>query len=138
MEHVESIRIERFLNVTPQTLGVRYASIPLRFCEYKITNSPDKMLSSETSLASVNGFVFLSVVPFTVGTLMRLYVDLPDYWLRKSKFVEYCHTTPPEFFQVLSYVVRCEATCGKYEIVVEHVVFDEDEKKTLDDYLMMG
>ena len=93
---------------TPFDLKLVTKKIPMKFCEYKISNTPNKMLLTESIGISTKGMLFQSLTEFKKGSLLRIWVELPDYWSRKSKIVEYRHTEAPTFFQVLARVLSVE------------------------------
>ncbi len=123
---------------SPADLRLVNKKIPVRYCEFKITNTAAKMLQSETVSASNMGLIIHSTVPFTPGTLLRVWVDMPDFWARKSRLVAYRHTNAPTYFQVLSRVVACDnlsKRTPKYQILCENVNLDPVDERVLCDYL---
>lgn len=115
--------------------------IPLRYCKFNITNSLSKMLQGETISVAPDGVMFYSSLSYETGCLMRLYVELPDYWARKSRHVEYRHTEAPGHFQMLCRVVSCEDVGkrpNRYMITVQTVNIDPIDGKVLADYLGVG
>jgi hypothetical protein len=127
--------------VTPFQLKLVAKKIPIKFAEYKISTTTNKMIVSETTGISILGLQFNSSVPFSNGILMRVWVEMPDYWARKSRHVGYRHTDAPTFFQVLSRVVRCEETGkrqAKYQLLCENLNLEPADEKVLNDYLGTG
>jgi hypothetical protein len=115
--------------------------IPLRYCKFNITNTLSKMLQGETISVAPDGVMFYSSLSYETGCLMRLYVELPDYWARKSRHVEYRHTEAPGHFQMLCRVVSCEDVGkrpNRYMITVQTVNMDPIDGKVLADYLGVG
>ncbi|MBM3382270.1 MAG: hypothetical protein FJY29_07500 [Betaproteobacteria bacterium] len=115
--------------------------IPLRYCKFNITNTVNKMLQGETLSVAPDGATFYSSLTYDPGCLMRLLVEVPDYWARKSKHVDYRHTEAPSSFQMLCRVVTCEDVGkrpNRYLITVQTVNIDPIDGKVLADYLGVG
>lgn len=83
---------------SPLALKLINKKIPAKYCEYKISNTPQKMLVTETTSISGLGLTFQASQSFGRGTLMRVWIEMPDYWARKSRHVGYRHTDAPTFF----------------------------------------
>jgi len=123
---------------TPFDLKLITKKIPLKFCEYKISNVHDKMLNTDSIAISSKGILFLSLSEFKKGTLLRVLVEIPDYWSRKSRIVEYRHTEAPTHFQVLSRVLSAEEILKrgtKFQILSEILSLDPVDENLLNDYL---
>ncbi len=123
---------------TPFDLKLVTKKIPMKFCEYKISNTPNKMLLTESIGISTKGMLFQSLTEFKKGSLLRIWVELPDYWSRKSKIVEYRHTEAPTFFQVLARVLSVEEILKRgtrYQILCENLTIDNVDETILDEYL---
>jgi hypothetical protein len=128
----------RARELTPADLQLVTKKIPVRYCEYKISNNASKMLQTETISVSNRGMMFTSMVPFTPGTLMRVWVDMPDFWARKSRHVAYRHTNAPSYFQVLCRVVSCvdqTKRTPKFQMLCESVNLDPVDERILCEYL---
>ncbi|RDB37071.1 hypothetical protein [Spirobacillus cienkowskii] len=126
--------------VKPTTFDLKLIStkIPIKYCEYKISNNVNKMLKSETSAISTKGILFQVQLEFKVGSLLRVWVEIPDYWVRKSKIVEYRHTAAPTYFQVLCRVLNVEELLkkgAKYQILTEILSLDSVDETVLIEYL---
>jgi hypothetical protein len=115
--------------------------IPVRYCKFNITNTYNKMLQGETISVAPDGAMLYSSLAYDEGCLMRLYVELPDYWARKSRHVDYRHTEAPAHFQMLCRVVTCEDVGkrpNRYMITVQTVNIDPIDGRVLADYLGVG
>lgn len=124
--------------VTPLTLKLVSKKIPIKFAEYRISNTVNKMLPSETIGISSLGVLFASSLAFPRGALMRVWIEMPDYWARKSRHVGYRHTEAPSWFQLLARVVACEETGkrnAKYQLLCQTVNLDPVDETVLNDYL---
>ena len=128
-------------NSTPLSLGLIAKKIPIKFSEYRISTISNKMMPSETVSISDRGILFYSQLPFPTGNLMRIWIELPEYWARKSRHVGYLHTEAPTFFQVLSRVVSNELSTKRswrHQIFCENVNLDPIDEKVLKDFLGIG
>ncbi|MCA2959839.1 MAG: hypothetical protein IOD12_06265 [Silvanigrellales bacterium] len=125
-------------NVTPITLRLVAKKIPIRFAEYRISTNASKMITGDTISVSNLGVLLGSALPFPKGALMRVWMEMPDYWARKARHVGYRHTEAPSFFQVLVRVVACDETGkrnAKYQILCQTVNLDPIDELVLCDYL---
>lgn len=126
---------------TPLSLKLVGKKIPLRFCEFKISNTVTKMHASDALGISALGVLLQSPVAFGPGTLMRVWVEMPDYWARKSRHVGYRHTDAPTYFQILARVVNCEEAGkrgNKFQILCQNLNLDPVDELVLNDYLGVG
>jgi len=125
-------------NVTPLSLKLVAKKIPIKFAEYRISTNSGKMVTGETISASNHGVLFGSALPFPKGALMRVWIEMPDYWARKARHVGYSHTEAPTFFQLLARVATCEETGkrnAKFQIMCQTVNLDPIDELVLCDYL---
>jgi hypothetical protein len=121
--------------------GLICSEIPIKFCEYKISNTAAKMISSVTMSINTNALKFLSPFSLAYGSLFRVWVELPEYWARKSKLVHYRHTESPHFFQLLARQLKCDSNYGQgypNEILCQIVNIDETDLQVLKSYLHSG
>lgn len=123
---------------TPLQLKLVNKRIGMKFCEFKISNTADKMHNTDTVSISSLGILFNSPVGFTSGTLVRVWIEMPDYWPRKSRFVGYRHTDAPTFFQILARVVSCEETSKrnmKFQLLCQNLNLDSVDEMVLNEFL---
>lgn len=123
---------------TAASLRLINKKITIRFCEFKISNSPEKMLTSESISISSQGILFNSTVAYTVGSLVRIWIEMPDYWARKSRHVGYRHTSAPTYFQMLVRVSSLEETNKrnqKFQMLCQTLNMDNVDEVVLNDYL---
>ena len=112
--------------------------ISIKFAEYRINNKTQKMVPVETVSISEKGILFPSPVAFPEGALMRVWVELPDYWARKSQHVGYQHTEAPTHFQILGRVLQSTLVnkkTGKNHILCENINIDRLDAVVLNDFL---
>ena len=138
IEEISQAGASAAISPTPFGLKLVPKRIPIKFCEYKISNLVYKMLDSESIAISTKGILFQSVTEFKKGVLLRIWVELPDYWLRKSRVVDYKHTEAPTYFQVLCRVSTSDELLKKgtkYQILSEILSLDPVDESVLVDYL---
>lgn len=115
--------------------------LSIRYCEFKISNTPSKMLKSDTQAIAPEGIQFISSIPFEPGVIVRVWIEIPDYWSRKARHVDYKHTDAPSYFQMLSRVLTC-AECNKrgtkFQVLCESVNLDPADANVLREYLGLG
>jgi hypothetical protein len=90
---------------------------------------------------SPHGIEFQTTTAFAPGTLLRIHLDIPDYWQRKLRFVQYRRIDQPARFPILAKVVNVEdiGRRGKKKIVtVQTVSIDETDELVLKSYLQEG
>lgn len=112
--------------------------IPVKFSEYKVSNPENKMLVSKTKAISNEGILIESPFFYETGILMRIWVEIPNYWMMKSKKVHYKHTSAPKYFQILSRVTKCEEHNGDrffFLLLCENLALDPVDESILSDYL---
>lgn len=122
----------------PVQLRLVNKKIPMRFCEFKISNNQAKMLTGETASISNHGLMFNSPVPFGIGSLLRVWVEMPDYWARKSRRVDYRQTEAPTYFQVLArlvHTVEVGKKGSKHQLTCQILNLDPVDEEVLVDYL---
>lgn len=98
-------------------------------------------LKAQTIHISPHGMEFQGNKDFPEGTLLKIHISLPDYWVRKQRFVDYRRVDTPETFKMLGKVVRTEdvGKRGKKKlIVVQTVNMDEVDEQVLKSYLQDG
>ncbi|MES2616123.1 MAG: hypothetical protein V4591_12010 [Bdellovibrionota bacterium] len=124
--------------ITPFDLRLVTKKIKIKFSAYKISTQLKNMSHSESIAISQKGLLFSAESFYEKGTLLRVWVEIPDYWSRKSKHVDYRHTEAPTHFQMLSRVVRSEEQFGQtlqYHILCENLNIDSVDECVLQDYL---
>lgn len=122
----------------PVQLRLVNKKIPMRYCEFKISNNHAKMLNGETASISNHGLLFNAAVAFSVGSLLRVWVEMPDYWARKSRRVDYRQTEAPTYFQVLARVVHAVELGkkgSKHQLTCQILNLDPVDEEVLVDYL---
>lgn len=125
--------------VTPFDLRLVSKKINLKFSAYKISTQIKQMHQTESIAISQKGILFSTETFYEKGTLMRVWVEIPDYWSRKSKHVSYRHTEAPTYFQMLSRVVNCEeqnTQSIKYNVLCENLNIDSVDETVLQDFLV--
>lgn len=87
------------------------------------------------------GLQFRSPEHFAEGSLLKIHVNLPDYWNRKQRFVDYGRVDTPGKFKILVKVVSSEdiGKRGKKKMVLCRTVnMDQVDEQVLKTYLQEG
>lgn len=98
--------------------------------------NPDE--KGQTTFISPFGLEFQAPQNYPDGTLLKINISLPDYWVRKQRFVEYSRIDTPQEFKILAKVVKTEdlGKRGKKKLVLcQTVNIDEIDEQVLKSYL---
>ena len=102
---------------------------------------PDDNQDGQTVHISPYGVQFRSGKHFNEGELLKVHVNIPNYWARKQKFVDYGRIDTPENFKILVKVVSSEdiGKRGKRKMVLARTVnMDEVDNEVLKSFLQDG
>ena len=75
------------------------------------------------------------------GDLLKIFINIPDYWERKRRFVDYSRIDTPDNFKMLVKVVSSEEVGkrGKKKILLARTVnMDEVDEQVLKAFLQEG
>lgn len=115
--------------------------VSINYGAYSLMTDEDSMDATQSIHISPAGIEFQSAKAFQEGTLLRILVNIPDYWQRKRRFVEYRRIDQPARFSILAKVVRSEdlGRRGKKKMVtVQTVSIDETDEMVLKSFLQEG
>ena len=101
----------------------------------------DHNQDGQTVHISPYGVQFRSGKHFTEGEILKVHVNIPNYWSRKQKFVDYGRIDTPENFKILVKVVSSEdiGKRGKRKMVLARTVnMDEIDNEVLKSFLQDG
>ena len=115
--------------------------IRLHYGPYNLAVGEGALEEGQSIHIAPGGIEFHSQTAFDDGMLLKIHVNIPDYWQRKRRFVEYRRVDQPARFPILAKVVRTEETGrrGKKKIVtVQTVNIDETDELVLKSYLQEG
>jgi hypothetical protein len=115
--------------------------VSINYGAYSLSSDESNMDATHSIHISPAGIEFQSVKAFAEGTLLKILVKIPDYWVRKRKFVEYRRIDQPAQFSILAKVVRSEdvGRRGKRKMLtVQTVSIDEIDKQVLKSFLQEG
>lgn len=115
--------------------------VSINYGTYSLMTDEESMEITQSIHISPAGIEFQSTTNFQEGTLLRILVNIPDYWQRKRRFVEYRRIDQPDRFSILAKVVRSEdvGRRGKKKMVtVQTVSIDETDELVLKSYLQEG
>ena len=111
--------------------------ISMQVHPYRLKHEKHPPSEGQTLYISPHGIEFHSLEEFPDGMLLKIHLDLPDYWKRKSKFVEYNRIDVPSSLKMLVRVVKSE-TSGKGKkktTLVQTVNIDESDETVLKNFL---
>ena len=115
--------------------------VSMRYGTYSISSDESSLESTQSMHISPHGIEFQTTACYSPGTLLRIHLDIPDYWQRKLRFVQYRRIDQPARFPILAKVVTVEeiGRRGKKKIVtVQTVSIDETDELVLKSYLQEG
>ncbi|NRA65223.1 MAG: PilZ domain-containing protein [Pseudobacteriovorax sp.] len=101
----------------------------------------NKEESGQTVHISPHGIQFRSVDNFSEGDLLKVHVNLPNYWERKQRFVDYGRIDTPNDFKILVKVVSSEeiGKRGKKKMIICRTVnMDQVDEQVLKAFLQEG
>lgn len=97
--------------------------------------------TGQTVHISPYGIQFRSGDDFVEGDLLKVHVNLPNYWERKQRFVDYGRIDTPNDFKILVKVVSSEdiGKRGKRKMVICRTVnMDQIDEQVLKSFLQEG
>jgi|694.fasta_scaffold113676_4 hypothetical protein len=115
--------------------------VSMRYGAYSISSDDSSLESTQSMHISPHGIEFQTTSSYSPGTLLRIQLDIPDYWQRKLRFVQYRRIDQPARFPILAKVVSVQdvGRRGKKKIVtVQTVNIDETDELVLKSYLQEG
>jgi hypothetical protein len=115
--------------------------VGMKYGAYSISADEASLESTQSLHISPHGIEFQTTASYSPGTLLRIHLDIPDYWQRKLRFVQYRRVDQPARFPILAKVVSVEdvGRRGKKKIVtVQTVSIDETDELVLKSYLQEG
>ena len=115
--------------------------VSMRYGAYGLPVEDECLASTQSMHISPQGIEFSTTAVYAPGTLLRIQLDIPDYWQRKLKFVQYRRIDQPAQFPILAKVIRSDAIGrrGKKKVViVQTVSIDETDELVLRSFLQEG
>ena len=113
--------------------------LSLNVARYGIRGKDEE--SGQTVHISPYGVQFRSADQFIEGDLLKIHINLPNYWERKQRFVDYGRVDSPRDFKILVKVVSSEdiGKRGKKKMVVCRTVnMDQVDEQVLKTFLQEG
>lgn len=95
----------------------------------------------QTVHISPYGIQFRVTENYEEGDLLKIHINMPDYWERKQRFVDYSRIDTPSNFKILAKVVSMEeiGKRGKKRVVLVRTVnMDEIDEQVLKAFLQEG
>jgi hypothetical protein len=114
--------------------------LSLNVARYGI-NSEVNLEEGLTVHISPYGLQFRVTEEYEEGQLLKIHINMPDYWERKQRFVDYSRIDTPGNFKILAKVVSTEdvGKRGKKKIVLVRTVnMDEIDEQVLKAFLQEG
>jgi hypothetical protein len=102
------------------------------------SDKEEKEPNGQSMHISPHGIEFKTTEDFVEGSLLKIHINIPDYWKRKQQFVEYTRIDAPTDFRVLAKVVRTEdiSKRGKKKVItVQTLVIDDVDERVLKTFL---
>lgn len=115
--------------------------VSMRYGTYSISANEESLEATQSLHISPYGIEFQTTLAYSPGTLLRIHLDIPDYWQRKLRFVQYRRIDQPARFPILAKVISVQdvGRRGKKKIVtVQTVNIDETDELVLKSYLQEG
>lgn len=115
--------------------------VSINYGVYSLTSESRDLLQGQSIHISPDGLEFLTSSALHEGTLLKVQINIPDYWNRKARFVEYRRIDRPQNFSILVKIVKTEdiGKRGKKKIITAQTVnIDETDEMVLKSYLQEG
>jgi hypothetical protein len=115
--------------------------VAIEISPYKLSQKSDDSIMCQSIHIAPAGMEFQCNASIVEGSLLKIMVAIPDYWIRKQKLVEYSRIDAPDKFSVLAKVVKTEdlGKRGKKKLVtVQTVNMDEVDELVLKAFLQDG
>ena len=112
--------------------------IQIEVVRYGIAAQAGDQEKGQSIHISPYGLEFQASKPYPEGTLLKINVNVPDYWNRKQRFVDYRRIDAPGNFRILAKVVKTEdvGKRGKKKLILAQTVnMDEVDEQVLKSYL---
>ena len=93
--------------------------------------------NTQSSYISPYGMEFKTDVQYEIGDIVKIDVNLPNYWNRKKKLVsyQYLEKAQPVCFKVLARVVGKVSAGKKFVVTVENLVIDDLDSQVLTSFI---
>jgi hypothetical protein len=115
--------------------------VGIEVARYSILTRQGDKEAGQSTFISPHGVEFQGTKDYPEGTLLKIEVNIPDYWNRKQRFVEYQRVDRPDNFAILAKVVKT-TDIGKRgkrkQIICETVNMDTADEQVLKTYLQEG
>lgn len=111
--------------------------IHMQIGDYTIAEE-SSMIKVQTSHISPHGFELATIKEYSVGSIVKLNIKIPDYWSRKQEFVNYGRIDKPKDFYVIGRVIDVDRNQGKNrrkKLTVQVVNIDETDQEVLKKFL---
>ena len=124
--------------MTEMDLNLVNKKIRIQAKPYGINVNEDWVVKTQTLRFDLNHLEFIANRPFSLGSLLKIYLEIPNYWDRKKNLVSYNRIDNPQGMKVLAKVVKSESLTkrGKKKMILtQNVNIDEVDQYILKTYL---
>lgn len=93
--------------------------------------------NTQSICLSPYGIEFKTDQKYEVGDILKIDVNIPNYWNRKKKLVsyQYLENVQPVCFKILARVVSTVSTGKKFTTIVENLVIDDLDSQVLTNFI---
>jgi hypothetical protein len=115
--------------------------VSMKYGAYSLSADDESLEATQSVHISPHGIEFHTTMSYAPGTLLRIHLDIPDYWQRKLRFVQYRRIDQPARFPILAKVISVESIGRrgkKKSVTVQTVSIDETDELVLKNYLQEG
>jgi hypothetical protein len=115
--------------------------VSMKYGAYSLSADEESLEVTQSVHISPHGIEFHTTMSYAPGTLLRIHLDIPDYWQRKLRFVQYRRIDQPARFPILAKVISVESIGRrgrKKAVTVQTVSIDETDELVLKNFLQEG
>lgn len=115
--------------------------VPIVVSQFSLKNDQDGCHNILSQFISPHGIEFQVPAAWREGTLLKIEINIPDFWDRKQRVVEYKRIDRPENFRVLAKIIKVEdvGKRGKKKLIVTQTVnLEPADEEVLRQFLQHG
>lgn len=114
-----------------------HKNIYMQIGDYSLIEG-SSMVKVKTNHISPHGFELATIKDYSVGSIVKLNIKIPDYWSRKQRFVDYGRIDKPKEFYVIGRVVDVDKNQGqnrRKNLTIQVVNIDETDQEVLKSFI---